>query len=120
MTTELRALVELRARLLWRRFTARGGIVEGVATVVLLAIAGLLWRLWARRRLEGRLLGLLALLYGAARFLLDFLRASDVPYADARYGGLTPAQFGAVLLVAWGAWRLGRAPVISPEWPSSS
>ena len=34
-----RALVELRARLLWRRFTARGGIAEGVASVVLLAIA---------------------------------------------------------------------------------
>jgi phosphatidylglycerol:prolipoprotein diacylglycerol transferase len=88
--------------------------------VVLFAIAGLLWRLWARRRLEGRLLGLLAVLYGAARFLLDFLRASDVPYADARYGGLTPAQFGALLLLAWGAWRLGRPPVISNGWPSSS
>ncbi|MEI6224574.1 MAG: prolipoprotein diacylglyceryl transferase family protein [Deltaproteobacteria bacterium] len=88
--------------------------------VVLFAIAGLLWRTWALRRLEGRLLGLLAVLYGAARFLLDFLRASDVPYADARYGGLTPAQFGACLLVAWGAWRLGRPPVISPGWPSSS
>jgi ABC-2 type transport system permease protein len=31
--------VELRARLLWRRFTSRGGIAEGVASVVLLAIA---------------------------------------------------------------------------------
>ncbi len=31
--------MELRARLLWRRFTSRGGIAEGVATVVLLAIA---------------------------------------------------------------------------------
>jgi ABC-2 type transport system permease protein len=36
---QLRALVELRARLLWRRFTSRGGIAEGVATVVLLAVA---------------------------------------------------------------------------------
>ena len=88
--------------------------------VVLLAIAGLLWRLWARRRLEGRLLGLLAVLYGAARFLLDFLRASDVAYADARYAGLTPAQYGSVLLVTWGAWRLGKGAVISHPWPSSS
>jgi phosphatidylglycerol:prolipoprotein diacylglycerol transferase len=88
--------------------------------VVLLAIAGLLWRLWAGRRLTGRLLGLLAVLYGAARFLLDFLRASDVPYADARYAGLTPAQYGSVLLVTWGAWRLGKGTVISPGWPSSS
>ncbi len=88
--------------------------------IVLFAIAGLLWRLWARRRLEGRLLGLLAVLYGVSRFLLDFLRASDVAYADSRYAGLTPAQYGSMLLVAWGAWRLGRKPVISPEWPSSS
>jgi ABC-2 type transport system permease protein len=36
---ELRALVELRGRLLWRRFTTRGGIAEGVASVVLLAVA---------------------------------------------------------------------------------
>lgn len=88
--------------------------------LVLFAIAGVLWRLWARRRLEGKLLGLLAVLYGVSRFLLDFLRATDVAYADARYAGLTPAQYGAILLVSWGAWRLARPPVISPEWPSSS
>ncbi|MGA8892257.1 MAG: hypothetical protein WB493_11860, partial [Anaeromyxobacteraceae bacterium] len=39
MTGGLRALAELRGRLLWRRFTARGGIAEGVASVVLVAIA---------------------------------------------------------------------------------
>ncbi|MCX5731687.1 MAG: hypothetical protein NTY18_10120, partial [Deltaproteobacteria bacterium] len=39
MSSGLRSLVELRARLMWRRFTARGGIAEGVAGVVLLAIA---------------------------------------------------------------------------------
>jgi ABC-2 type transport system permease protein len=39
VTEQLRVLAELRARLLWRRFTARGGIAEGVASVVLLAIA---------------------------------------------------------------------------------
>jgi phosphatidylglycerol:prolipoprotein diacylglycerol transferase len=88
--------------------------------VVLVAIATLLWRLWARHRLDGKLLGLLAVLYGVARFLLDFLRASDVAYADARYAGLTPAQYGSILLVAWGSWRLGRRAVISPAWPSSS
>jgi len=88
--------------------------------IVLAAIAGLLWALWARRRLPGRLLGLLAVLYGVARFLLDFLRARDVAYADGRYLGLTPAQYGAILLVAFGAWRLVRPPVISGPWPSSS
>ncbi len=88
--------------------------------VVLAAIAALLWWLWSRGRLAGRLLGLLAVLYGVARFLLDFLRASDVPYADARYAGLTPAQYGAILLVTWGAWRLARTEVIHLPWPSSS
>jgi phosphatidylglycerol---prolipoprotein diacylglyceryl transferase len=88
--------------------------------IVLFAIAALLWRLWALGRLQGRLLGLLAVLYGGARFLLDFLRASDVAYADARYAGLTPAQYGSILLLAWGAWRLGKPSVISPAWPSSS
>ncbi|MEI7703293.1 MAG: prolipoprotein diacylglyceryl transferase family protein [Deltaproteobacteria bacterium] len=88
--------------------------------LVLFAIAALLWRLWARGRLEGRLLALLAVLYGTARFLLDFLRATDIASADARYAGLTPAQYGAVLLVAWGAWRLRSPTVISQGWPSSS
>jgi phosphatidylglycerol:prolipoprotein diacylglycerol transferase len=57
---------------------------------------------------EGRLLPLLALLYGVARFGLDFLRARDLAYVDARYGGLTPAQYACVLLVAYGLWGLAR------------
>jgi phosphatidylglycerol:prolipoprotein diacylglycerol transferase len=45
----------------------------------------------------------IALLYAPARFLGDFLRATDLPGADARYSGLTVAQYGclALLLVAW-------------------
>lgn len=39
------------------------------------------------------------LYYGVSRFFLDFLRATDVFGADARYVGLTPAQYGSVLLV---------------------
>ncbi|HQR30522.1 MAG TPA: prolipoprotein diacylglyceryl transferase, partial [Anaeromyxobacteraceae bacterium] len=88
--------------------------------LVLAAIAALLWALWSRRALAGRLLPLLAVLYGVARFLLDFLRATDVAYADARYAGLTPAQYAALGLLAWGAWRLSRPPVRSEECPSSS
>jgi phosphatidylglycerol:prolipoprotein diacylglycerol transferase len=93
----------------------------GLYEAIVLALAAvLLWWLWSRRALQGRLLALLAVLYGLARFLLDFLRATDVPYADGRYAGLTPAQYGAVLLVAWGAWRVRRPPVITGPWPSSS
>lgn len=76
--------------------------------VVLLALAALLWVLFRSRRLEGRLLALLAACYGTSRFLLDFLRARDLPYVDARYLGLTPAQYLSVALVAWGSWRLAR------------
>ena len=80
--------------------------------IVLLALGAVLWILHRRDRLRGGLLPLLALVYGIARFLLDFLRARDVPYADARHLGLTFAQYTAVALVVWGAAglvRVGRA-----------
>ena len=51
---------------------------------------------------------MLAVGYGTARFVLDFLRATDLPYSDARYLGLTPAQFAALALVAYGVVRLAR------------
>jgi phosphatidylglycerol:prolipoprotein diacylglycerol transferase len=72
------------------------------------AIAALLFRASRTNKLAGRLLPLLALLYGTGRFLLDFLRASDVPYADARYFGLTPAQYVCIGLVVYGAAGLLR------------
>jgi phosphatidylglycerol:prolipoprotein diacylglycerol transferase len=67
--------------------------------------------LYAARRtdLRGSLLALLALLYGIGRFLLDFLRARDLPYVDARYGGLTPAQWFCMALILYGATRVTAA-----------
>jgi phosphatidylglycerol---prolipoprotein diacylglyceryl transferase len=82
--------------------------------ILLLSIGALLWTLHRRGALRGRLLALLAALYGVGRFLLDFLRASDVPYADARHLGLTFAQYAAIVLVGYAAWafaRLGPPPV---------
>jgi phosphatidylglycerol:prolipoprotein diacylglycerol transferase len=72
----------------------------------------LLYALERRRALQGKLLPVLAVGYGTARFFLDFLRSTDLPYSDARYLGLTPAQFAALILVAYGATSLaslGRA-----------
>ena len=69
--------------------------------IVLFAIGAVLWTLYRRGLLRGRLLAVLAVLYGVARFFLDFLRASDVPYADARHYGLTFAQYFAVALVGY-------------------
>lgn len=79
--------------------------------IVLLALGALLWALHRRDVLRGRLLAVLALLYGIARFFLDFLRASDVPYADARHFGLTFAQYAGLALVAYAAWAFVRLPV---------
>jgi phosphatidylglycerol:prolipoprotein diacylglycerol transferase len=38
------------------------------------------------------------------RFILDFFRATDIAGADARYFGLTPGQYSAILLVGVGIW----------------
>ena len=77
--------------------------------IVLLGIGALLWALFRRGALRERLLPLLALLYGVARFLLDFLRARDLPYHDARQFGLTFAQYVAFGLVAYGIAGLARS-----------
>lgn len=60
-----------------------------------------LW-LGRRRRRRGFYLVLLPLLYAPVRFGLDFLRATDISYADSRYAGLTPGHYGAFLALAAG------------------
>lgn len=87
--------------------------------LVLFAIAGLLYYLARRQVLQGRLLAVLALLYGICRFLLGFLRAGDIDYADARYFGLTPAQYLCFGLVAYAIWRFRVASQFSRGSPAS-
>ena len=74
--------------------------------LLLAAITAVLYLLRRRGALPGALLAVLALLYGAGRFGLDFLRAHDLPYVDARYLGLTPAQYFCLALIAYGATAL--------------
>ncbi len=81
------------------------GLYDALA---LFSFAVVLFVLDRRALLRGRLLAILALMYGTSRFLFDFLRASDVPYADARYLGLTPAQYFCFGLWAYGAWQLNK------------
>ena len=71
-----------------------------------------------RTAMRGSLLAVLALLYGVGRFFLDFLRARDLPYVDARYGGLTPAQWFCIALVFYGTARVAgtlRRPRAAPH-----
>lgn len=87
------------------------GLRHDLGAAEALLLGGLALGLLALRRrgaARGRLLPLLALGYGAGRFGLDFLRATDLPGADPRLAGLTPAQWACLLLVGWGAWALGR------------
>ena len=70
---------------------------------------------------------LTCLLYGPVRFGLDFLRARDVSGADPRYFGLTPAQYGAVLVAATGvvlavrvATSKAPAKATVPQFPTSA
>jgi phosphatidylglycerol---prolipoprotein diacylglyceryl transferase len=96
--------------------------------LVLFALNGLLYALERRQVLKDSLLAVLALGYGTARFFLDFLRATDLPYSDARYLGLTPAQYAAIALVVYGLVRLARrrphektlTSVVTLEPPSPS
>ena len=50
----------------------------------------------------GIYVSLLTIGYGPIRFLLDFLRATDVHGADPRYFGLTPGQYGSIATVVVG------------------
>lgn len=85
------------------------GAMDLVVFAALLAL-GLAWR--ARR--GGQLLALYLVLCPAGRFVLEFWRG-DYP---ARPGGLTPAQWAAVLLVPLGVvlffWRRRAAPAPAP------
>ena len=71
-----------------------------------LVMAGIFWG-WRKKKLPRHFLtALFAVWYGIVRFTLDFWRAYDLPQADARYFGLTPAQYGSILLVLIGVWLL--------------
>lgn len=76
-----------------------------------LAVCTLFLCLWRKRRRHGLYLGLLPVLYGPIRFFLDFLRAPPEAGGDVRYLGLTPGQYGSVLLTIAGIvilWRVYR------------
>ena len=76
------------------------GLEEALYTV---AIAALFYALGRRARFPGFFVGLFLVLYAPFRFATDFLRIIDV-----RYFGLTPGQYGCVVLMLAGAMILLR------------
>lgn len=88
-----------------------GGRLDlGLAELMLcvpIAVAALLLR--RRHRPWGFFLGFTCSAYAPLRFCLDFLRARDTPVVDARYLGLTPAQWGSALLLGVGLACLVRS-----------
>ena len=76
------------------------GLYELLYTALVLAPAVV--AIGRRPRRPGTSVWVIALLYAPARFLADFLRNTDLPGADARYLGLTPAQYACILLAGIG------------------
>jgi phosphatidylglycerol:prolipoprotein diacylglycerol transferase len=74
------------------------GLYEWILTALLV---GMVLGLWRRALPAGTLAGLVGLGYAPIRFLLDFLRSDE-----ARYAGLTPAQYLSVALAAASIWLL--------------
>ncbi|KKW42033.1 MAG: Prolipoprotein diacylglyceryl transferase [Candidatus Magasanikbacteria bacterium GW2011_GWA2_56_11] len=55
-----------------------------------------------QKKPDGWFLGVMLVYYGLLRFTLDFYRAVDLPNSDARYLGLTPAQYFSIIMAGFG------------------
>src|SRR5262249_13818400 len=84
------------------------------------AITGILYAFRPGGVLQGRLLPFFGIRYAVVRFGFDFLRAYDLSYRDARYGGLTPAQYACFGLVLYGLWGLWKYRPLSASLPSAA
>jgi phosphatidylglycerol:prolipoprotein diacylglycerol transferase len=74
------------------------GLYEAIWSI---SVFGLFTLLNRRPRPLGFYTGMLAMLYGPLRFAADFFRNIEV---DTRYFGLTPAQYGSIVLSGVGLW----------------
>lgn len=106
-TVERRQIVEIRHNL---------GLYEALWTVVIAAIFLIVDR---KPRFHGFYIALFALLYAPARFGLDFLRNTDLTTADVRWAGLTPAQWGCMVMFGAGIAIFARPPRTPPD-PATS
>lgn len=80
------------------------GLLEAIVAMVIAATFLVLAR---KPRAAGTFLATWCLIYAPARFGLDFLRNTDLSNADVRWAGLTPAQWGCILMFLGGLAILG-------------
>lgn len=69
------------------------GLMDSILGFILFVISAILFKKFVKIS-WGLLTAVIFMLYAAARFFLDFLRATDISQSDARYANLTPAQWG--------------------------
>lgn len=79
--------------------------------MMLIPLAIVFFALRNKNLRDGTFLCALLFYYGATRFLLDFYRAIDLPTSDARYAGLTPAQYFSILFMAVGVYAFVRLKI---------
>jgi phosphatidylglycerol:prolipoprotein diacylglycerol transferase len=82
------------------------GLYEFLYTLLVLFPVSLIMH--ARKARTGMFLAVVILLYAPVRFVFDFMRVDDRLEADARYLGLTPAQYGCIIAFVFGCWLLMR------------
>jgi phosphatidylglycerol---prolipoprotein diacylglyceryl transferase len=94
------------------------GFYELLFTIAMTAV---LFAYNRKPRPAGRIIALATLMYAPVRFLLDFLRATDVARPDQRYLALTPAQWACIATFGLGLYlwrRREAAPPAPPGEPS--
>lgn len=62
-----------------------------------------------KKKPAGWFMAVLFLYYGLMRFVLDFFRATDIALSDARYLGLTPGHYFAIVLALLGGFLLRKS-----------
>lgn len=83
------------------------GLIESITGIFIFATALPLFLFWGKKK-PGLVTAVVLLEYGAIRFWTDFLRATDLTVVDVRWWGLTPAQYGSVVVFLLGMWLVVR------------
>jgi phosphatidylglycerol:prolipoprotein diacylglycerol transferase len=96
------------------------GLYEVIFSIGIIALFFTLEHI--KRRPVGFYCVLLPLVYAPVRFCLDFLRAAPLEGGDVRYGGLTPAQWSSIAMVAVGlaVWQFAVKPRMAADASESA